>query len=300
MPISTKTFNAQSLAGFHKLTGQIQEAQMRIASGKKILRSSDSPIAATNISAAKEQKILLDRYSSNLDRAQYRLALTDQTLGQAVTVMTRIFELSIQAVNDTYSTADRESIKAEIGQLKKGMVELANKKDLTGQSLFAGYKVNSNAFEIDKDGVVQFIGDRGTHEVQVSESMRIQTGIDGASAFMRVQSDYGHESTFEIIELVENQVESGTLAEGTLDDISKAIDHISRQQTLIGAQLSKADMQADALGQRKLLLNENISDLEDADIASIVTQMQSLITSRDAAQQAFVNIGRQSLFDFMR
>lgn len=300
MPISTKTFNAQSLAGFHKMTGQIQEAQMRIASGKKILRSSDSPIDATNISAAKEQKVMLDRFSSNLDRAQYRLALTDETLGQAVTIMTRIFELSIQAVNDTYSSADRQSIKAEIGELKKGMVELANKKDLTGQSLFAGFRVNSNAFEIDKDGVVQFVGDRGTHTVQISESMRLQTGVDGASAFMRVESDYGHDSAFEIIEIVENQIMSGKLQEGTLDDISKAIEHITRQQTLIGASLSKGQMQAEALGQRKLLLNENISDLEDADIASIVTEMQSMITSRDAAQQAFVNVGRQSLFDFMR
>ena len=300
MPISTKTYNAQTLAGFHDINKQIQEAQMRIASGKKILRSSDSPIAATNISAAKEQKIMLDRFSSNLDRAQYRLALTDETLGQAVTIMTRILELTIQAVNDTYASADRQSIKAEIQELKKGMVELANKKDLTGQSLFAGFKVNSDAFEIDKDGVVHFVGDRGTHSVQISESMRLQTGVDGATAFMRVESNYGHDSAFEIIEIVENQIMSGRLEEGTLDDINKAIEHITRQQTLIGAKLSKAEMQHEALGQRKLMLNENISDLEDVDIASIVTEMQTMITSRDAAQQAFVNIGRQSLFDFLR
>ena len=300
MPISTKTYNAQALAGFHDITRQIQEAQMRIASGKKILRSSDSPIDATNISAAKEQKIILDRYSSNLDRAQYRLMLTDETLGQAASIMTRILELSIQAVNDTYASEDRQSIRAEIIELKKGMVELANKKDLSGQSLFAGFKVNSDAFEIDKNGVVQFIGDRGTHSVQISESMRLQTGIDGASAFMRVESNYGHDSAFEIIEIVENQIMSGRLQEGTLDDINKAIEHITRQQTLIGAKLSKADMQREALGQRKLMLNENISDLEDADISKLVTDMQTMITGRAAAQQAFVNIGRQSLFDFIR
>jgi len=300
MPISTKTYNAQALAGFHDITRQIQEAQMRIASGKKILRTSDSPIDATNISAAKEQKIMLDRYSSNLDRAQYRLMLTDETLGQAATIMTRILELSIQAVNDTYASEDRQSIRAEIRELKRGMVELANKKDLTGQSLFAGFKVNSDAFEIDKNGVVQFVGDRGTHSVQVSESMRLQTGIDGASAFMRVESNYGHDSAFEIIEIVENQVVSGRLEEGTLDDINKAIEHITRQQTLIGAKLSKAEMQREALGQRKLMLNENISDLEDADISKLVTDMQTMITGRAAAQQAFVNIGRQSLFDFIR
>jgi flagellin-like hook-associated protein FlgL len=48
------------------------------------------------------------------------------------------------------------------------------------------------------------------------------------------------------------------------------------------------------------MLNENISDLEDADISKLVTDMQTMITGRAAAQQAFVNIGRQSLFDFIR
>ena len=47
-------------------------------------------------------------------------------------------------------------------------------------------------------------------------------------------------------------------------------------------------------------MDENLSNLEDADLAALVTELQSQIVSRDAAQQAFVKIGQQSLFDYIR
>ena len=40
--------------------------------------------------------------------------------------------------------------------------------------------------------------------------------------------------------------------------------------------------------------------LQDADLHEMVLELQSLLTSRDAAQQAFAKIGQQSLFDFIR
>ena len=82
--------------------------------------------------------------------------------------------------------------------------------------------------------------------------------------------------------------------------ISTSIQHFSIQQTSVGAELNKADLQQSALEKRILLLDENLSNLEDADLAALVTELQSQIVSRDAAQQAFVKIGQQSLFDYIR
>ena len=49
-----------------------------------------------------------------------------------------------------------------------------------------------------------------------------------------------------------------------------------------------------------MLVTENLSSLQDADLHEMVLELQSLLTSRDAAQQAFAKIGQQSLFDFIR
>ena len=52
--------------------GKIQQNQARIATGKNILKASDDPIAAVNISAAKEQKTENARYIENIGRALFR------------------------------------------------------------------------------------------------------------------------------------------------------------------------------------------------------------------------------------
>jgi len=59
-------------------------------------------------------------------------------------------------------------------------------------------------------------------------------------------------------------------------------------------------VQKSAIAKRMMLMDEDISKMEDADLAKLVTELQSKIVNRDAAQQAFVKIGQQSLFDFIR
>ena len=59
MQVSTKLFNDQQIRQFGKLTADIQEKQEKIASGKAILRASDDPVTAVELSAAREQEQLL-------------------------------------------------------------------------------------------------------------------------------------------------------------------------------------------------------------------------------------------------
>ena len=54
------------------------------------------------------------------------------------------------------------------------------------------------------------------------------------------------------------------------------------------------------LQRRQIIMSENLSQLEDADITKLVTELQTMLVNRDAATQAFAKIGQQSLFDFLR
>ena len=65
MQVSTKLFNDQQIRQFGKLTADIQEKQEKIASGKAILRASDDPVTAVELSAAREQEQLLSRFEDN-------------------------------------------------------------------------------------------------------------------------------------------------------------------------------------------------------------------------------------------
>lgn len=428
MQVSTKLFNDQQIRQFGKLTADIQQKQEKIASGKAILRASDDPVVAANLSAAKEQEELLGRFEENAYKATLRLDASDKTINEAMSVMTRITELATQARSPVFDGYSRKAILTEVQALRETLVDLANTRDANGESLFSGYKTDQEAYVRAPDGSIKYNGDRGIHSVQVSENVNVSTGLDGETIFGRVETTNGRRSIFEIVDGVmasidplreinemasadrraeislqlprQNQdwsfsltgglgtvqIES-TLAEGaeekladainaktdqtgvsaefdpktrnitlieessstimvqnihiegqyianketdyhmkfsTIDEYGKqiggtriltdedqllgsgienllaSIDHMSIQQAVIGAQMTKADIQADVIQSRKLAVTKDISAMGDADLAKLVTDLQAQLTNRDAAQQAFAKIGQQSLFDYIR
>ena len=428
MQVSTKLFNQQQIRQFSKLTADIQEKQEKISSGRAILNASDDPVAAVNLSAANEQKILLERFEENVYLAQNRLEAGDKVLQESISVMTRITELATQARNPTYDAFSRRAILTEITELREVLVDLANTQDARGQSLFAGFSNEKIAFVEGPDGKIHYNGDRGTHTVQISESMNVPTSLDGITVFGRVETANGRRDIFEIVDSVAASINplrdlderasasakasvsftiprqnqnweldlagslgqvriSAVLSEGNeqkfadavnaqsdltgvvasfdqltgrtiltdieageieienleiegqelsnyagqyhlifnsvdenqqevgeprvlrdldqllgrgISNLKSAMDHLSIQQAVFGAQMSKAEVQRGALATRKLAVTQDISKLGDADLAKLVTDLQAQLTNRDAAQQAFAKMGQQSLFDYLR
>ena len=428
MQISSKLFNEQQVRQFGKLNENIQDLQERVASGNNIIRASDDPVAAVRLSAAREQKQILERYQNNAQVAQGRLELGDQTLQQSINVLTRITELTTQAGNGVYDGFSIDAILTEVDQLSETVLDLVNTRDAQGQSLFSGFNTANVAFIQEPDGSISYNGDRGVHSLQISENMNVATSVDGGTAFMRVPTNNGPKGVFDVINDAKNAirstvalsdvgnaksnarlnfvlpekpqswsfslagakgnvdvkttVESGNLqkivddinlhtpatgitanvdADGktiqlrdsesgnisirdiqiagqdgadnevlskleftpidasgkavgstrsltdvdqllatNLENMRAAVDHLSLQQTRLGAYGTKATVQLEALKTRTMVVTKDISKISDADLAQLVTALQAQLTNRDAAQQAFAKIGQQSLFDFIR
>ena len=300
MTISTRLFNEQAVTRFNRITSDIQQTQDKIAASKNVLKASDDPVAAAKISFVRDQKVMLDRFATNIDRAQSRLGLTENVMAESVNLMTRAYELGIQAKNDTLDAFDRRAISFEISQIRESMMGLANSKDANGNYLFAGYRSNTEPFFSNEAGEVKFAGDRGVHSVQVSESLRANTGLDGADVFMRVDIDGAVKPFFDILTTMERELQGGTINDETVSELNACIDHFAINQTRVGAEMNKLDYQKSAMERRSVLMDENLSGLEDADLAELVSELQSMIVSRDAAHRSFVQIGQQSLFDYIR
>lgn len=86
----------------------------------------------------------------------------------------------------------------------------------------------------------------------------------------------------------------------TLSNINASIDHISLQQAMLGAKIKAADTQIDIIQNLRSTVVEDISKLEDADLAEVVTELKQLLLNKDAAQQVYAKLNQQTLFDFIR
>ena len=428
MRVSNKLFNEQQVRAFQSMRSDMQGIQEKIASGNKINRASDDPMGAVNLSAAREQQTLIEQFSKNSDLANMRLDLSDKTLDEMTTVLTRMTELTATAGNGVYDGFGHQAILNELKQLSEVALGLANTTDSMGRPLFAGRSAVDVPFTRNVDGTVAYNGDRGQHSVQVSESLTTLTGIDGGSAFMRVETPNGRRSVFEVIQSAMNSIETGAQIKGqatggnktrldftlpsktetwsftlsgnagtaqitanvardnlgamvteinrftsqtsvsaaidaatgdmiltditegeikiedisisgqdsasekltsyveftkldgslaaigptvkltdrdqliayNISSMSAAMDSISNKRSLIASQMSKNGMQKDVLEGRKLVVDRDVSKLNDTDLAEMITKLQGQMTNLEAAQAAFSKIGQQSLFDYLR
>jgi flagellar hook-associated protein 3 FlgL len=79
-----------------------------------------------------------------------------------------------------------------------------------------------------------------------------------------------------------------------------AMDSIATQRSSVASQMSKNEMQRNVLESRKLIVDRDVSALNDTDLAEMITKLQGQMTNLEAAQAAFSKIGQQSLFDYLR
>ena len=86
---------------------------------------------------------------------------------------------------------------------------------------------------------------------------------------------------------------------GAIANIRDTIEHVALRQAEVGSYLQVAELQSKIMDDRMLQIEKDVSKLQDADLAVLITQMQSLVLNRDAAQKAYATVSQRSLFDFM-
>ena len=67
----------------------------------------------------------------------------------------------------------------------------------------------------------------------------------------------------------------------------------------VGASSRRAQDNEAAAQDILLTLEENVTEIKDADLAALLTQLEFLMTNKEAAQATFTRITSKTLFDFL-
>lgn len=82
--------------------------------------------------------------------------------------------------------------------------------------------------------------------------------------------------------------------------LNSLVSSIGLSRTTAGARLNNAENQEQVLLQRNISIKSEIGKLRDADIETLITELQSILVTRDAARQTYSTVNNQTLFDFLR
>lgn len=302
MLVSSNQFYQNQIDQMANLQKQQQDLQTQISTGISLNKPSDNLIAFSQASQLMLEQSNLSQYKSNMDTANASLNAASTALNQSGTVLTQIKELIIQGNNGTLNDVDRKNIATQIGTLKDQLVSLANTQDANGDFIFSGTKSKTQPFTTDADGNVSYNGDTNQPTIQISPTLSVPKASTGFDTFVAVHdgSRPAGSSIFDSIDTAISDFNNNQASTDGLSQISGAINQITSMQTVNGSQLAQISTEQDVNQAQTLANQSQLSTLQDADLATLSTQLAQSTTNLQASESTFVKIASESLFNYLK
>jgi flagellar hook-associated protein 3 FlgL len=309
MRISTSWAQQTAVNSMLDQQSRLQQTQMQLSTGRKILTPSDDPAAAARIIDLNQSIKQTEQYQSNISTARQRLSMESGVLQNATDILQRINELGVQGLNATASPSDRTAIAVEMEGLNQQLLGLANTKNANGEYLFSGFKSATQPFSKDAANAGAYIdaGDANSRLIQIGQTRQIADGDPGINVFgiptgplpATVPAAGSITNIFEAIDKFAADLRANTPNSASLDDISKALEKILTVQSSVGTRLNVLDSQEGNNADFVLDTKTALSATQDLDYADAISKLNLQSVSLQAAQQAFTQVKKLSLFNYL-
>lgn len=292
------------VSSMNKQSASLLHLQQQIASGRRILRPSDDPVASARVLEVTQTRDVLAQFTTNQGYAASILEIAETQLSSLTELFGRIKELTIQAGGPGLTATDRKAIAVELRQRYDQLMGIANAADGEGQFLFSGYRGATRPFEDTVDALIAgteigYQGDDGQRRLQVSATRQIEISVPGSEVFVRTGNG---ESVFKTLATLIGQLEANNVS--GLSQANARLDQASENVLRIRAGIGSRLNELDALGylNRDLEVQyaQTLSALQDLDYAQAISDLTLKKNLLEAAQQSFAKISQLSLFNYLR
>ena len=188
MRITTANSFAAAVDNLQQRQQELQGAQDRLTSGKRVERASDDPAAAARVERALATSARAVADQRGLQASRSAMQQVEGALGGATEALQQVRELLVAAGNGSYTDAERANLGARIRGLREQLFSIANRGDGSGGYLFGGQGSAQPPF-VDGSGGVVFRGAGGQAEVQAGDLLPMTH--DGAAAWLGARSGNG-------------------------------------------------------------------------------------------------------------
>ena len=307
MRVSSSYMSQQALNAMLEQQSELGKTQLKITTGKNILSPSEDPVGAIKMLDLERQLNLTGQYLDNSDTADNKLSVTESLVESSTQILQRIRELAVQGLNNTNDPGAQKATAEEINQLNQSLLGIANTKDSNGEYIFSGYETDVKPFSSVTSGYIPTspgAGD-GQRHIRVSEGYSVKVNEPGNQVFEASHDTVvGGQSIFQTIndfvaDLNANTVGAASANGDVLNNIDSSLDKILSARTRVGSRMNAVEQQRDINESIKFSSEKMLSQVQDLDYASAISQLNLQMTGLSAAQQAFVKVQGLSLFNYL-
>ena len=284
------------LADLERLNKNFIDVNRQLQNGKKLNKLSDSPLGSADLVDITEQSQKLDTYRKNLIAGKYQLQSAEAVLNKANNAFVAIHTLGMEAANETYTPSSREAMLLEIENLREELMAIGNTK-VNGLYIFAGTAVDTTPFVLNGDKV-EYRGNEYVNTIPVADGVEVTAGVYGSQVLGDVFSEVD-----KLIEALRNSISGAGSSEdigNSLDGFGAALEKLGQARGQVGVNLSTVERMSAMLDTRNVVLREQRSNIEDANILDASVKISELQTAISAAMTSGgVVLQQNTLFDII-
>ena len=268
--------------------------QNRLASGQAITKSSDDPVKIGTTLRYKSSISSMEQWKINAGEALANLETTEGILGNMTSMLQRVRELAVQGASGSNSVNDHQQIAQEVDQLTEQFQVIANSQVGT-RYVFSGTLVDIPPMP--EPGV--WNGNSSEYKIEVGSNLRMGVSIDGRKLF-GIDNPTG--SLFDTLNKLSDGLKTGdqNMINDALGEVDGHTDEVLALRAELGAKTNRMHVIFEQLDSSIINLKQNLSDLQDADMAETIMEFQSVQNVYRAALSVGSQIIQPSLIDFMR
>jgi flagellar hook-associated protein 3 FlgL len=313
---------------------RMADLQKQNATMKRVNNPSDDPVGNVKLMTIKGETLDNAQFERNSNLAKTFLNYTDTSLEEMTNLLLRAKELALgQASSAANGAESRVMVAEEIKNIQAEMGALSNRK-LGDRYIFSGYRTSTQPF--DENG--QYHGDDGKIMVEVQKDVFVGMNIPGKDLFYgtaktknphqginpganalpgRAPAADGQpegpvstaagsrnpqEDVFAALDalrvgLMTNDVD---MIRSTLEPLDAIRDRVITTRAQVGARMSGIDNAIANMGKKNVFNSELQSNIEDADIIQVVSDMAREETVLKASLQASNKLIQPTLLEFLR
>ncbi|NUN69080.1 MAG: hypothetical protein HUU02_05165 [Bacteroidetes bacterium] len=295
MRITEGTIAGNYLYAVGRSRERIVQLQTQLASGKKILKSSDDPQVAGSVMRLSESLKQRQQFYNNAIEGQGVADTTAMTLGQFSDVLISVKDLMVRASSTAY-VADMNTFGERADQYLSELVDIAN-TTFSGKYIFGGTHTTDQPFTLNSDRTAVIAnpdGIDGDIRYPLGEGIAQQANISGEEGLMGT-------AIFELVIQIRDSLKTGDFkATDFLPQFEDAMEHVLNKSSYAASFAEHFQAVADNLNEQELQLKQYMSVIQDTDVAEATMKLKHEEVMLDAALNTGGRIIPKSLLDFLR
>lgn len=273
------------------LRAQYAKAQKKVY-GRALERPSDDPQRVIEAIDLTGMKVKLERAQRAATDAKEWLSIAETSLTAMSEDLQAVYETMIQfgSPANQESTA-RENLALQIEGLRDAIKREMNTQH-RGRYVFAGWAADTQPFEDDGSGGVEYKGSKHKIEREIAPGYKVAINI------------HGDELPYEIIATlteVANAIRTGTVEDVTkhLDKVQAAADELLARRSEVGLAYQQVEQFEGYSRDGLITVEERLGKISGGDIAEAVMEMTQAQQAFQVALTAFSMALPKSLMDYM-